>query len=482
MNLLIFPNQLIENNELINKADKIYLIEDEIFFTKYKYHKMKLIFHRASMKYYYDYIYNNYKKNIYYIEYYKNYKNILNDDIIMYDTLDINLNNKLKKLAKKKIIIYDSPLFLESIDDLYEYKINNVKDNKYYHDNFYKWQRKRLNILMNKDKPLYDKWSFDKDNRNKYDKDYNVNENIKINNNDYVKEAIIYIEKHFKLNFGDTDNFIYPITYEENKKHFNNFIKNKIDSYGKYQDGVSKDILFGSHSMLSMSLNTGLIDIKYVVNKILKYFEEHKDKKKIINSIEGILRQIIGWRSFVRLIYIYHYKDLIKMNNLNHNNKINKSWYNATTNIEPIDYMINKVKKYAYLHHIERLMYMGNIFLLCKMKPIDVYKWFMICFIDSYDWVMIANVYCMSQYANDNNKIQMMSRPYFSSYNYILKMSNFKKDEWCNIWESLYYNFINDNINLLKNNYSTAIMVKHWKNKSKDEQKKIINTALNYLK
>ena len=125
---------------------------------------------------------------------------------------------------------------------------------------------------------------------------------------------------------------------------------------------------------------------------------------------------------------------------------------------------------------------MGNIFLLCKMKPIDVYKWFMICFIDSYDWVMIANVYCMSQYANDNNKIQMMSRPYFSSYNYILKMSNFKKGEWCNIWESLYYNFINDNINLLKNNYSTAIMVKHWKSKSKDEQKKIINTALNYLK
>ena len=87
----------------------------------------------------------------------------------------------------------------------------------------------------------------------------------------------------------------------------------------------------------------------------------------------------------------------------------------------------------------------------------------------------------MSQYANDNNKIQMMSRPYFSSYNYILKMSNFKKKEWCNIWESLYYNFINDNITLLKNNYSTAIMVKHWENKSNNEKNKLIKIAKDYL-
>ena len=330
---------------------------------------------------------------------------------------------------------------------------------------------------MNKDKPLFDKWSFDKENRYKFDKNYIENDDIKIINNDYIIEAKKYILKHFKNNFGNVDNFIYPITFDEVKKHFKYFLKNRLSTFGKYQDGVSKNILFGSHSLLSMSLNIGLIDIKYIINKVLKYVDKNN-----INSIEGFLRQIIGWRSFVRFIYLFHYEEIIKMNNLNHKNKINNNWYNGTTNIEPIDFLINKVKDYAYLHHIERLMYIGNFFLLNKINPNDVYIWFMICFIDSYEWVMVANVYCMSQYSNDNNKISMMNRPYFSSYNYIIKMSDFKKDKWCDIWESLYYNFIKDNINLLKNNYSTAIMVKHWNNKSNEDKNKLINIAINYLK
>jgi deoxyribodipyrimidine photolyase-related protein len=481
MILLIFSNQLFENNELLKLAKKIYIIEDELYFKKYKYHKMKLILHRATMKYYYDYIYNNYTKKIYYINFNENYDNILNDDIIMYDTIDLNLNEKIKKLCKKNITIYESPLFLETLNDLLIYKNEYTKDNIYHHDNFYKWQRKRLNILMNNDTPLYNKWSFDKENRFKFDKNYEDLNDIKIINNDYINEAKKYIMKHFKNNFGDIDNFIYPITFEENKKHFKLFLNNRIKTFGKYQDGVSKNILFGSHSLISMSLNIGLIDIKYIINKIMKYFDLYKNKNEIINSIEGFIRQIIGWRSFVRFIYIFHYKEIIKMNNLNHNNKLNDKWFNGSLGIEPIDYMINKVKKYGYLHHIERLMYMGNFFLLCNINPNDVYKWFMICFIDSYEWVMVANVYCMSQYANNPNKIQMMTRPYFSSYNYIIKMSDFKKDEWCIIWEALYYNFINNNKDMLKNNYSTAIMVKHWLNKSIKQKKELINIAKKYL-
>ena len=480
MILLIFSNQLFEKNDLINMADKIYIIEEDLFFINYKYHKMKLILHRATMKFYYDYIYNNHNKNVIYINFNKDYEYIFKDDIIMYDTIDINLNNKITKLCHKyncNLKIYNSPLFLETYEDLLYYKDNYTKNNNYHHDNFYKWQRKRLNILMDDNKPLFNKWSFDKENRFKFDNNYIENNDIKIINNDYINEAKKYVLKHFNNNFGNIDNFIYPITFNEVRKHFKYFIKNRLSTFGKYQDGVSKDILFGSHSLLSMSLNIGLIDIKYIINKVLKNVN-----KENINSIEGFIRQIIGWRSFVRFIYIFHYKNIIKMNNLNHKRKINNSWYNGTTNIEPIDFLINKVKDYAYLHHIERLMYIGNFFLLNKINPNDVYEWFMICFIDSYEWVMIANVYCMSQYANNTNKISMMSRPYFSSYNYIIKMSDFKKNDWCDIWESLYYNFINNNIDILKNNYSTAIMVKHWNNKNKDEKKLLINKAKNYLK
>jgi deoxyribodipyrimidine photolyase-related protein len=490
--LIIYPTQLFEFNELLKLSTHIFLIEEPIYFTKFKFHKLKLIFHRASMKYYYDHITNIIKhNNIKYINFYDvDYDAIFKKfpkkhNLIIYDPVDIQLEKKIKKFANKydiNVTIYNTPLFLETIDDLINYK-NTIKNNKFYHDNFYKWQRKRLNILMDNDKPLYGKWSFDTENRKKFDNNYNEHQLPTINN-DYIIEAKKYITTHFTDNFGDTDDFIYPITYTSVKKHFKLFLKNKLALFGPFQDAVSKDINFGSHSILSPLLNVGLITVDYVIKKTLKIFNNHSetDKKKIINSVEGFLRQIIGWRSFTRFMYLFFGDDMMKMNALNHKNKLNSKWFDASTNIYPIDFMINKVKKYAYLHHIERLMYIGNFSLLTNINPIEIYKWFMICFIDSFEWVMVSNVMGMSQYALTD--ISMMTRPYFSSSNYILKLSNFKctnNDDWCEIWNALYYKFIYDNLDEFKRNYAIAPSVKHWLNKSHSEQTSLLTTANNYL-
>jgi deoxyribodipyrimidine photolyase-related protein len=147
----------------------------------------------------------------------------------------------------------------------------------------------------------------------------------------------------------------------------------------------------------------------------------------------------------------------------------------------PIDSIIKKIVNYAYAHHIERLMYLGNFMLICQVDPKEVFRIFMEWSIDSYEWVMIPNVMGMSQYSSPI----MMTRPYFSSSNYINKMSTYKvssKDTWSKTWDALYYNFINSNENIFRKNYAIAQQVKHWDNKTEDEKKEIKKLAKEYIK
>jgi len=487
--ILIYPIGLFEKNTLLTKDADIYIIEDETYFTNFRFHKMKMILHRASMKYYYDYLHESKYKvkyincndtNAFYNKTLKKYKTVK-----MHDVVDHKLTGFLTNLAKSykiKLEIADTPLFIETVADLEMYN-KGVKNNNYVHDiSFYRWQRKRLNVLMEKNKPLFGKWTYDKENRSPFDDSYETPKSPSINNNKYVIEAKQYVNKYFGDNFGNTDNFIYPVTFKEAKKLLSDFIKHKLSTFGKYEDAVSQDISFGSHSILSSSLNIGIITPQYVLDEILQYFNQLSapEKKKNINSVEAFVRQLIGWRSFTRCIYLFHGEKMIKMNKLNHKYKINDKWYTAKTNIEPIDFMINKVKDHAYLHHIERLMYIGNFALLTGVNPKEIYDWFMIVSIDSYEWVMVSNVMGMSQYALKN--IRMMTRPYFSSSNYIKKMSDFDEGDWTIIWDALYYNFINNNYDEIRSNYSTAFIAKHWKTMDTKKKNNMLKVSSEYLK
>ena len=451
---IILPTQLFLENNYLKEIDKIYILEEPFYFTNKKFHKQKLIFHRASMKYYYDKLKEKYN-NVYYIDFHNlNYKNLIknDDEIFMFDPIDKPM---IKLFSNFNLTLYDSPLFLESIADLTEYRNKFTNKKNYYHDiSFYRWQRRRLNLLISENKPINNKWSFDKENRNPYDKNY-IETKIITYDNEYIDEAKIYILKYFKDNFGLIDNFYYPITHKETYKHLQNFIKYKINTFGKYQDGINSKIIFGSHSVLSPMLNNGLITPKEVINEIMIYY--NNDKNKLIN-VEAFIRQLIGWRSYVRFIYHFHGEEMFKMNLFKNKKKLNKSWYSATINISIIDDMINKVNKYAYLHHIERLMIIGNFALINEINPIEIYNWFMICFIDSYEWVMVPNIFGMSQYSLTN--ISMMTRPYISSSNYIKKMSNYKKEIWFKLWDKLYWNFINKHKKILSKIYAFIIQIK----------------------
>jgi len=156
-----------------------------------------------------------------------------------------------------------------------------------------------------------------------------------------------------------------------------------------------------------------------------------------MNSLEGFLRQIIGWREFIRSMYQL-YPEMKEENFFEVDNKIPKEFYSGKTGLPPVDYAINHAKENAYCHHIERLMVLSNTMLLLEVDPEEVYDWFMEMFIDSYEWVMAPNVYGMGQYAWP----EMMTKPYISSSNYINKMSHYEAGDWEEKWDGLYWNFI----------------------------------------
>ena len=468
---LILPMHLFEYNKYLNEMDMIYIIED--FSSNYQ-HKQKLMLHRASMKYYYDKISKNYK-NVIYIDYSKiNYDKIcLGNDIYLFDPIDKPI---IKKLAKYNVKIIDTPAFIETRQDLEDYRNKLTNKKNYYHDrSFYKWMRKKLNLLMDGDKPIGDQWSYDKENRNPFSKDYKE-EKIKTYTNEYITEAREYVNKNFKNNFGNTDNFYYPITHEETKEHLKKFIIKRFETFGKYQDAISKKVVFGSHSVLSPMLNIGLITPMTIITEVMNYYRKNTNT---LVSTEAFIRQLIGWRSYVRFIYIYHGEEIMKMNYLNHHNKLPKSWYTETGNFPIINDMIIKVKEYAYLHHIERLMIMGNFALLLQIEPNEIYKWFMTCFIDAYEWVMVPNVYGMSQYSLKT--ISMMTRPYISSSNYIKKMSDYKNEPWFKLWDALYWYFLITHSEILNKIYAFKAQINLLKKMDEDKKENYIKLAKTFV-
>lgn len=492
----ILPTMLFQYNDILDTINDAYIIEHAVFFKMYNYNKLKLVMHRATMTFYKDYIKKKYKCNVYYINYDDDINNIFikgYEEIHMYYPHDHHIMTDINELCKKhkiKLITHESKMFITSNKLLEEY-YNINKNKQLLQTNFYKWQRKRLNILMENNEPTGGRWSYDKDNRQKFED--NIKEQYKKQNitNKYIIKAKQYIDKHFYNNYGTTEYYL-PVTFNDAKKHLKEFINERLSLFGKYQDAVKDDILFGYHSLLSPLLNTGLLTPKYVIDKVLEKYKK-EPKKNNIETIEGFIRQIIGWREYCNYTYIYYYKHDNIINQFNNNYKLDKNvWYKGTktTGIEIIDKLINKVIKIGYLHHIERLMYIGNFMMIIKTDPREVFKWFQCMFIDSYHVFMYPNVYGMSQYAS---KYRITTRPYISSSNYIIRMSNNKKKcnkitikkkeyYWNEIWDALYYNFIEDNKEILKRNYFFAGIISKINNTSLNKKKMRIELAKEFMK
>jgi deoxyribodipyrimidine photolyase-related protein len=486
---LIFPHQLFKDHPALKKGRDVVIIEDPLFFGDYKYplkyHKMKLTFHRASMKYYEEYLIQS-SYNVFYI----NYRNLKSDRNFLFSWISKNkykaihltdpddyiLLKRLTQGADKygiRLINYHNPSFLNDEDYL---RLYFKSKKKYFQHYFYTEQRKKYNIMIDNGKPRGGKWSYDFENRKPFPPKMSVPGLVSFKNeSSNIDSSKLYVNENFPENPGSYDNFYLPISHSSAQRWLEDFLELKLSNFGNYQDAIVKNESFLFHSLLSPMLNSGLLTPDYVIQKSLEFAEINSVP---LNSIEGFVRQIIGWREFIRAVYLI---DGVKQRNSNfwkNEREMPGSFYSGTTGIDPIDNTIIKLLQTGYSHHIERLMILGNFMLLCEIQPTEVYNWFMEMYVDAYDWVMVPNVYGMSQFSDGG---LMSTKPYISSSNYILKMSDYKSGNWTEIWDALYWRFIFKHQDYFMNNNRTVFVARNLNKMSAEKLKSHIETAENFL-
>ncbi len=469
MATVIFPHQLYEHHPALKKGRPVFLVEDPLFFKDSRYpvnfHKQKLILHKASMSAYAKSL----KEKGYSVQVVSNTDFIKKiEKAYICELSDYILEKRVKNWGISIEWLPD-PGFMTPKKVLTEWL--GEKDH-YSMASFYILQRKRLNILVSGGKPIGGKWSFDTENRKKLPASENLI-SYPQNNSQEVKAAQKWVETHFPKNLGSPEPFIYPVTHEEAKKWLKDFLEHRFENFGEYQDALDYRSSYLFHSILSPLINIGLLTPEQVVASALKYMN-----KVPLNSLEGFIRQIIGWREFMRGVYLFKGVEQRNSNYFGHKNRLSRHLYEGTTGIIPVDTVIKRANESAYAHHIERLMVMGNIMFLCEIDPKETYRWFMEFFIDAYDWVMVPNVFGMSQCADGGS---IVTKPYFSGSNYLKKMGNYPHGEWEEVWDALFWRFIFKHKEFFQRNPRLSVMVSNLNKKGAAEVERLCKIADRFI-
>lgn len=483
---LVFPHQLFEDHPALKPGRKVLLVEEYLFFRQYPFHKQKILFQRASMKFYEKFL----VKNGYTVEYIDSTEECSDveklipalkqkgiEKIYLADPTDNWLELRLKKPARRAHIsleVCESPMFINS----------NIDNDNYFQEkksfrqtDFYIHQRKKHRVLIFEDnKPLGDKWTFDTENRKKYPAGNTPPQTSFPPQTSWHREAETYVQNHFTQNPGTISKSIhYPVTFKDAREWLQQFFRERFHHFGTYQDSMVKNESLLHHSLLSPMMNNGLITAKEVIEKALEYGAENRIP---MNSREGFIRQILGWREFIRAVYRLRGGYQRTRNFWGFSHKLPESFWKGTTGMDPLDEVIHKVLNTGYCHHIERLMILGNFMLLCATDPDEVYRWFMEMFVDAWDWVMVPNVYGMSQFADGG---LMSTKPYISGSNYILKMSNYPKGNWQETWDALFWRFIHNHRSYFLSNPRLGMMVRSFDKMQPSKQNQLLQRAEKYL-
>jgi len=446
--VLVFPHQLFDPHPAVQRDRLILLVEDSLFFGDARYpltmHTHKLVLHRASMKAYEAGLRDR-GYTVQYVDYDpdRTLSHLLQRHVPdqtrrmhVAELVDYVLEKRLQKACRETgwhIKTHASPMFLTPAP---VWRDQMGSSTPYRMARFYRRQRLRLNILVHDGKPEGGQWSFDSANRKKWPAQTPPPDVPAVPSCRFVDEARAYVRARFPNHPGAPDTFNYPVTHEQAKGWLNDFLRARFHGFGACEDAMVAHASVLNHSVLTPMLNIGLLTPDRVVHDAIVYA---RAKNVPLNSLEGFVRQIIGWREFIRVLYETVGVRQRTSNFWHHTNPMPRALYEGTTGMPPVDAVIGRVRQRAYTHHIERLMVLGNFMALCEIHPDHVYRWFMELFIDAYDWVMVPNVYGMSQFADGG---LMASKPYISGSNYLLKMSDFKRGPWCETWDDLFWRFM----------------------------------------
>ena len=346
---------------------------------------------------------------------------------------------------------------------------------------FYEWQRKRLGVLVDdEDQPIGGRWSFDDENRKKLPKKVDVPRTDWATPTAHVEDVRRVIQARFADHPGvlpEAGEFWLPTTRRQALAWLRAFLMDRFRGFGPYEDALSDrdDVLF--HSVLSPMMNLGLITPAEIVERAVAHAQEHDIP---LNSVEGFIRQVIGWREFVRGIYRHYDKKQSSANFWNHTRSMKACWYDATTGLPPLDDAIDKARRLGWTHHIERLMVLANLMNLCEILPGEAHRWFMEMFVDSSDWVMGPNVYGMGLMSDGG---VFATKPYICGSNYLVKMSDCykKSDGWCETVDGLYWRFVDKHRDFFGRNPRLSMMLGTLDKMDAERRRRITTRAERFI-
>lgn len=355
-------------------------------------------------------------------------------------------------------------------------------------EHFYRHMRREYNILMNGDQPLGGRWNYDAENRRSLPKNVAVPEALSFGHD--LSEVVDMLKRMKVKTIGkiEADNFPWPLTRKEALKLLDYFLENCLARFGQYQDAMSVDHAYVFHSRLSFALNIKLLHPLEVVEKTVAYWQQHQpDQASGIAQVEGFVRQIIGWREFMRGIYWDAMPEYELLNYFDHRKELPDFYWTGDTKMNCLKQAIGQSLDLAYAHHIQRLMITGNFANLLGVHPDAVDHWYLGIYIDAIQWVEITNTRGMSQFADGGIAA---TKPYVSSANYINKMSDYcrgchynhkeRYGEKACPFNSLYWDFFDRHRELLSDNPRVGMAYRHLDKMAESELEKIRNQAREY--
>ena len=484
--LVILGNQLFPLEHLPPAAEvSVFMAEDTGLCTYVRHHQQKIVLFIAAMRAYSDELVSAGYDVHYHVLDTRNaqsYESRLAEAlqetntsrITHFEIEDKPMEERLVEFAASRDLQrteLSSPMFLCSRDEFAAFAKGKKR---LLMGEFYKQQRRRLGILVDDaGHPLGERWSFDADNRRKLPSSVTPPTIAWESPADHVVDAIDLVAKEFSNHPGNAQEFRWPTTREQALHWLDRFVEQRIGQFGPYEDAITTRSRTVFHSLLSPCLNLGLLTPAEVISKVLNRADEIP-----LQSLEGFVRQVIGWREFVRGIYRSFSDEQNKRNFWSHEREMTDAWYEGTTGIPPLDDAIQTAQRLGWTHHIPRLMVLGNLMTLCEIRPPSAHRWFMEMFVDSSDWVMGPNVYGMGLFSDGGI---FATKPYICGSNYLLKMSDYSKGPWCDVVDGLYWRFIEKHRAFFSGNPRQVMMTKALDRLDGDRRSRIFQAADDFV-
>ena len=486
--LLVLGNQLfpVEYVEKI-RPDAVFMAEDVGLCTYVRHHQQKIVLFLAAMRSYRDAL-----EAAGFTVHYElldpasplTYEDRLAaaidtsgcDSLVHFEIEDKAMETRILDFASERAIEREeivSPMFLTTRQAFAEFARSKKR---LLMADFYKQERKRLHLLVDQDgEPEGGRWSFDEDNRKKLPARVEPPLIAGAEPNQHVRDVQVVVAKNFGGHPGAAADFWWPTTRGQALDWLERFIDERLELFGPYEDAMSTRSATVFHSALSPLLNLGLLTPDEVVRTAERAFRE---RGLPLQSVEGFVRQVIGWREFIRGIYREHGETMDESNFFGHERGLTDAWYDGSTGIAPLDDTIRTASRLGWTHHIPRLMVAANLMTLCEIHPQAAHRWFMEMYVDSSEWVMGPNVYGMGLFSDGGI---FATKPYICGSNYLKKMSDYRAGDWCDVVDGLYWRFIDRHRDFFAGNPRLALMPRALDRQKKERLDVIFTAAESFL-